>query len=554
MLPSAAIIEPSFTKTPTVSLSSLPLRAALQNTMIFAGSVLVFFVCLELGLRVVNGQQLWPDRNFILERVIVTNRFKTSDYDPLLGWVMKPGLKLHSKHPHNSHTTGELGIRLNSPNASPQSPRKAILAVGDSFTAGSEVGDIETWPAHLERALGEPVLNGAAGGWATDQIVLRTEDLMTKLLPRTIIVSFLENDIPRAEYSVYGGGPKPYFVIDKDELILKNVPVPRAIEGATNDIGLTRAILGYSYLVDWTMSRLGREEWFRVNPYVKVLTDPNEVSCLLIKRLKQETDAQGARLIFLMQWGGNAIAEWSARPFHATRVIGCARDAGIQVVDPWQELKAVFAQGQEKLKTLYIMHQSDTLYGHMSSAGNQLIAELLAAAVNNKDLTSTDDAPPGPQSPRVNVPLFDREPQVRYLTTAKTIGLDEPSSSAILLNDQSFQYGVIYQDLLVADDDSVHTISIDLKRGTSSRSQIVMQFLGGTERIFHVYLNTDRMSPDGSEGHVTRTHLGAGWYRVTLSGANNRSGNTILRVLLYPRHGRPEDVGSLSVANARFNP
>src|SRR6185312_14962905 len=100
------------------------------------------------------------------------------------------------------------GVRMNQAEVRPL-PRSAILAVGDSFTFGAEVEDSQSWPAALERIVGTPVVNGGVGGYGSDQIVLRAEQLMAELQPRTVIVSFLDGDILRAGYSLFHGALKP---------------------------------------------------------------------------------------------------------------------------------------------------------------------------------------------------------------------------------------------------------------------------------------------------------------------------------------------------------
>jgi hypothetical protein len=58
---------------------------------------------------------------------------------------------------------GDEGIRMSSHQRTPVEPG-AILLVGDSFGAGSEVDDPDSWPAQLERKIGTRVLNAAVGG------------------------------------------------------------------------------------------------------------------------------------------------------------------------------------------------------------------------------------------------------------------------------------------------------------------------------------------------------------------------------------------------------
>lgn len=72
------------------------------------------------------------------------------------------------------HNRGEW-IRFSG--AKPPSADAPILAVGDSFTSGENVGDLDSWPAQLQRLTGHTVLNGGVSGYGLDQIVLRTERL-----------------------------------------------------------------------------------------------------------------------------------------------------------------------------------------------------------------------------------------------------------------------------------------------------------------------------------------------------------------------------------------
>lgn len=359
----------------------------LKNAVTVIITVAVFLLLLEEGLRAFNGLPLWPDQNFILARANITREGSANVYDPVLGWVLKPGLAAAQDRRESSFTTGEFGVRMNRAGIRPV-PRGAILAVGDSFAAGSEVGDADSWPASLERQLGEPVVNAATGAWASDQIVLRAEGLIANLAPKTIVVSFLDQDVLRAEFSVYGGGSKPYFLVEEGRLVPKNHPVPKFgedVANASRGIGLTLAVLGYSHLMDWTMTRLGVDWWLQVQPYLKAPNDPAQVSCLLLERLKRETAARGIRLIFILQWGGNEISQWDSRPAYAVNVLTCAAQSNIQTIDTWDPLRAVFAQGPDKLKALYVMHQDNTLYGHMSAKGNRFVADLIATALKSTD-------------------------------------------------------------------------------------------------------------------------------------------------------------------------
>jgi len=353
----------------------------LKNCLLMLTSVVICLVGLEIGLRAFNGLPVIPDRNLIAERanVVDLNTNAAAEHDPVLGWVQRPNLRFNPDRPDVSFTTGEYGVRMNQPEIRPL-PNNAILAVGDSFTAGSEVGDAQSWPAQLERELGQAVVNAAVGGWGADQIVVRAEQLIPKLMPRLIIVSFISGDPERNQYRVYGGMSKSYFEIDKGVLVPMNLPVPRPA-GPGASLSPLQRIFGYSYLVDFTMSHLGIERWFQVATYVKVPVDYIRVTCLLLDRLKREADAKGVRLIFVMQYGGAEISQWQQRSADAVAVLDCARKIGIQSVDAWEPLKSVYAQGEDSLRALYNMLQGNNVYYHMSPAGNKLIADLVAQAV-----------------------------------------------------------------------------------------------------------------------------------------------------------------------------
>jgi lysophospholipase L1-like esterase len=347
-------------------------RELLKNAALALASVLLSLLMLELGVRWVQGDPLLGLANLTARRVALLETQTANEYHPVIGWVLKPHLSAGE-----SFSSGELGLRSNKPGNAPP-PRGAILAVGDSFTAGSEVSNRDTWPAQLERALGEPVLNAATGGWGSDQIVLRAESLIPVLAPKAIIVSFLVDDIERAGYRVFGGANKPYFLVEDGRLVHMNNPVP-VYTGSTKEIGLVRSLGARSALVGKLVERFGNwPRWLHGQSYVTVDNDYALVSCLLLRRLKAESDAKGMRLIFLLQYGGGHIAQWDREPSHALRVSACARADGIETVNSWAPLKAVLEeQGADGLKKLYVMHDNGKLHGHMSAAGNGFIAGLL---------------------------------------------------------------------------------------------------------------------------------------------------------------------------------
>src|SRR5262245_20201393 len=184
-------------------------RAIVQNVSLSLAATALTLLAFEAALRM-PALALPP---------ILPAAMGGAQYDPNLGW--RVGSNLSS----NSFNSLEHGIRKNQ-ETDDRIRTGGALAVGDSFTAGSEVHDEASWPAQLERLTGMPVINAGAGGYGTDQIIMRAEELLPIVKPRVLVIGMLEGDIERSGYSSQGAA-KPYYTIENDQLVLHNVPVPQ---------------------------------------------------------------------------------------------------------------------------------------------------------------------------------------------------------------------------------------------------------------------------------------------------------------------------------------
>lgn len=350
-------------------------RSGLLDLILLVLSVTVSLVMIELGWRALDGRDVLVWRNWFVWGRELLSVHVSNVYDPLLGWRLADNLRNEMMH------TTVHGLRYTSreePNLYPGQ----IVAVGDSFTAGSEVYDHQTWPAHLEQLLSRTVLNAGVGAYGTDQIVLRGEQMLDLLRPEILIVGFLEADIARTNYSLYGGGLKPYFTIESGQLVAHHYPVPRTASMPTKG----DPWLGYAYTYYRALQALAPRTWSEsLGPqYTKAENDPVAVTCLLLDRLKKKADIMGTKLFLLMQYGGGIIHEYATPPRSAQVVMRCSENAGFHVIDEFDALRAIAVRDPQALKKLYVMHDSNTVYGHMSSDGNRLIAGLVAAAIQNK--------------------------------------------------------------------------------------------------------------------------------------------------------------------------
>jgi hypothetical protein len=351
-------------------------RVLAANAALTLAAIIVSLLLAEALARAVDRRPVFPFRNWLAERNALLTAHTTVEYDPVLGWVQKSDQRQNPNDPVASFTTGRFGIRLPRP-GDEQIPAGAILAVGDSFTAGGEVGDRGTWPALLEGILARPVINGATGGWGTDQIVLRTEDLAAKLAPAMVIVSFFQDDSYRAGFRVLAGGTKPFFTIENGSLVQHNRPVPR-YAGRPGELPAWLVVPSYSYLVQFVTDRLGWSNWWQKfsTSYVAADNDPVAVSCALLQRLQAELASRRIDLLLVMQYAG---AVDPVKPLQAVGVLACARRLGIDTLDLWDSLKAVHDRSFADYLKLWASYDGHNTFGHMSPAGNRLIAEWIAA-------------------------------------------------------------------------------------------------------------------------------------------------------------------------------
>jgi hypothetical protein len=303
------------------------------------------------------------------------NIILAAEYDPLLGWRQKPQLSVATW----GLTTGELGIRMNSAEIKPLPPQ-GILAVGDSFTVGSEVVEDKTFPAQLEQLLKYPVVNGGVGGYGTDQMILMAETLMPRLSPAAIVVGILDDDINRAGLRVYGGAPKPWFQVRDGRLVHHNDPVPAPTLGDDKPILLW---LAHSYLAVWATDHLGWAHVWERRPYINADNDPVAVSCALLERLKQATDARGIPLYVVMLYGGHErvpIMDAKTEKARPVAVSACSRRLGLSTIDLLDELVALSRNDPAAYRGLYTrLGPNKDLYGHMTDDGNALVARAIAA-------------------------------------------------------------------------------------------------------------------------------------------------------------------------------
>ena len=346
-----------------------------DNWLLAALSIVVTLLAVELGFRAVNGQPVFSLTNFRTERVVVNRLGDRAIPDPVLGWILRTNYR------SAGFNTIDYGVRRNGNESTVRTG--AVMAAGDSFTEGwDEVHDDGTWPAHLETMLGEPVVNTAIGGYGSDQVLIRAEQMLPIVKPKTLIIGLNEIDIFRAGHAPFGA-PKPYFTL-KDGTLEFHPPEPLERQDQSSVLSELRYSLrnglGYSAIADFVLSKLSFDFWYGESKqiYRRVHNLEVPVTCALLKRVKTQADAAGIRSILFMQYYGSLYVEEDEPPDSTQLVIECARAAGYEIVDQYPSLRAIALADEKEFRTYYGFYENGE-FGHMSSKGNAQAAALLAA-------------------------------------------------------------------------------------------------------------------------------------------------------------------------------
>lgn len=152
-------------------------------------------------------------------------------YDSNLGWFPKENhlqtyvLSTTFKAIHNS-----MGFRDIEHTQTKSKPR--IMILGDSFVWGYDVNQEDRFTDKLQQKLPVyEILNLGVSGYGTDQEYLLLQKYFDYYKPDIVFLVFCaDNDIfDNSTNFRYDNYFKPYFIVEKDQLTLKGVPVNKSI-------------------------------------------------------------------------------------------------------------------------------------------------------------------------------------------------------------------------------------------------------------------------------------------------------------------------------------
>jgi hypothetical protein len=165
-----------------------------------------------------------------------------STYDDLLGWTYTP-----NQRGRLNHNDFSVEIFTNSQGMSDseysveRTWKKRMLVLGDSFGVGFGVEHHERFSEILENAHPDwEIINASVSGYSTDQQFLFLKKRGIAFKPDVVLLLFFKNDFVGNVLAENYWHFKPFYVIERGQLKLQNVPVP-------NQTSMQRLRLFFNY-------------------------------------------------------------------------------------------------------------------------------------------------------------------------------------------------------------------------------------------------------------------------------------------------------------------
>lgn len=282
-------------------------------------------------------------------------------FDPELGWALRPGARATSWRTgrpveYRINADGWRGDDL--PRAKPQGTLRLVL-LGDSraFGFGVEIEQhfselVEGYFRSLE------VVNLGVSGYGVDQELLMLRKKGWSYAPDLVVTYVAHFSSERHMHTERFGKPKPRFVLEGDELVLENVPVPSP---AADEPGparrlhrwLRRHSAAYGLARDGLVRVLAAQEGADGDAPAPADPAVTELAAAIVGRMASEAREHGAGFLLVTQ---------------VPELAQAARARGLSVLDP----SAALANERFGLPDGF---------GHLNEAGNGVLAAELARAL-----------------------------------------------------------------------------------------------------------------------------------------------------------------------------
>ena len=301
-------------------------------------------------------------------------------YDPELGWASE---KSHVAEdvfgPGRNVSTNARGFRNSSEFAVEVPPGMTrVVALGDSFTLGFEVGDADSWPAWLEKICPRlEVPNMGQSGYGIDQSYLWYQRDGRAIDHQVLVLAFIDDDLSRVRADNMLGYGKPVLELLDGNLVAKNVPVPRApylLPVLTQNLSLLEQLR----VVELPRALIAHFSPERAK--AQALTEPEaeRVDEAIFRALQRETVERGSRLLLvhLPHLAEGRPSQLAALPAFGASALKRVSADGVAFADLLDEMNRV--PDPERRELFQARTLSNGPGAHYSSKGNRFIAAAIA--------------------------------------------------------------------------------------------------------------------------------------------------------------------------------
>ena len=309
-----------------------------------------------------------------------------TQYDPELGWVNLPNVHISDMYGAGRQlTTNSRGFRGRSDVADEvQTGKRRVVCVGDSFTLGYGVDDLDTW-CHLLGTL-DPELetvNMGQGGYGADQAYLWYKRDTKDVDHHLTVLAFITEGFRRMQEKSIAGYGKPILKLENDKLEVDNVPVPESAFFApwlTQNIDVIRSLRSVEFL-NRIRNRLGSTD----SQELQMDRDSETRAILreLLVDLEKTSTERGSELIlvYLPTPRDYEPNKWRAWADSIEEVASELDIPFINLIEPIRGLD------REEMTSLFIQDgviDFPGAHGHLNEKGNRYAAETIAGVIANR--------------------------------------------------------------------------------------------------------------------------------------------------------------------------
>lgn len=322
---------------------------------------------------------------------------KHSVYDPELGWVSQRSEVVRDLYgPGIDLSTNAQGFRNERDFPREVPPGKTrVVALGDSFTLGYGVADGDSWPARLaQRCPGVEAPNLGQSGYGIDQDYLWYLRDGSALDHQVLVFAFIDHDLDRVRAPDMQGYGKPVLRLVEGELVVQNVPVPRAAywwPALTQNLRLLESLR----LVE--LARKLADRWFpspaRGSRWALDDEETGRLDEAIFQDLARRARERGTALVLvhLPHLAPGDPSQLAVLPAWQRALLDRLAAGGIAVVDLAAELSAL---PDPERRSLFLAHSLDAgAAGHYSAAGNDFVARAIASHLTRLGLLPPDACP-----------------------------------------------------------------------------------------------------------------------------------------------------------------